>query len=137
MPKQLRDHRFFRLWTIVFMVGGIFLLAACSAGDSGGAAEAVEAYYQALTEENVDQMKSLSCADWEEFAQLEFDAFAGVKTALKDLRCEVTGTEGDDTLVSCTGAIVATYGTEDQEFELDGLIFRTVQEAGEWRMCGN
>lgn len=113
------------------------LLAGCgSGGGSDAAGQVVVDYYRALTEGNVDQMKSLSCAAWEENAQLEFDAFAGVQTELGDLQCAPSGTDGDVTLVNCTGAIIATYGNEQQNFDLGGIDYRVVQEAGEWRMCG-
>lgn len=113
----------------------VLLLAACSqaASDPGGV---VVQYYQALVDEDIDRMKSLSCAAWEENAQLEFDAFAGVETALGDLSCQTAGTEGEYTLVECTGAIQATYGNEVQDFDLGGVPYRVIQEAGEWRMCG-
>ena len=89
-----------------------------------------------LAEGNVDQMISLSCADWEQNARLEFDAFAGVQTELGDLQCTSSGKDGDVTLVTCTGEILATYGNEQQNFDLGGIDYRVVQEAGEWRMCG-
>ena len=111
------------------------LLAGCSSAASDPGAVVVD-YYRALTEENLDRMRSLSCAAWEENAQLEFDAFAGVETELGDLTCQVVGTEGEVTLVECTGAIIATYGNEVQDFDLGGVTNRVVQEAGEWRMCG-
>lgn len=113
------------------------LLAACgSGGGSDAAAQVVEDYYRALAEGNVDQMISLSCADWEQNARLEFDAFAGVQTELGDLQCTSSGKDGDVTLVTCTGEILATYGNEQQNFPLGGIDYRVVQEAGEWRMCG-
>lgn len=126
MPKLI-------LLTMLFAL----LLAGCGAGGGSDAAgQVVEDYYRALTEENVNQMKSLSCAAWEENAQLEFDAFAGVQTELGDLQCTPSGKDGDVTLVSCTGDIIATYGDEQTNFPLGDVEYRVVQEAGEWRMCG-
>lgn len=113
----------------------VLLLAGCSSAGSDPAAVVVE-YYRALTEGNADRMRSLSCAAWEENAQLEFDAFAGVETELGELSCQTVGSEGEVTLVECTGAIMATYGNEVQDFDLGGVTYRVVQEAGEWRMCG-
>lgn len=115
-----------------------FVLAACSSSGnkSDAAGQAVVEYYQGLTSGNVDQMKSNSCAAWEEAAQLEFDAFAGVETRLDNLVCQSNGTEEEYTLIACTGGIIATYGNEDTDFDLSNFTFRTLQEAGEWRMCG-
>jgi hypothetical protein len=122
---------------ILLAIALVWLLAGCSpAADSSGAAEVVEAYYQALADENADQMRSLSCAAWEENAQLEFDAFAGVETELDSFVCEVSGTDGEFTLVECSGKIVATYGNEKQDFDLGDVTYKSLVEAGEWRMCG-
>jgi hypothetical protein len=123
-------------WILVFLATLSFAwgLAACANHDS--ATNAVEAYIQALVAKDPDKLSTLSCAAWEEQALVELDAFAGVKTALKDLKCQENGKEGDTTLVSCTGNIVATYGNEDQEFPLDRRSFKAIQDGGEWRMCG-
>jgi hypothetical protein len=128
---------------VVFLCFGCFVLlsfalAACSGSGnkSDAAGQVVVEYYQGLTSGDVNQMKSLSCAAWEEAAQLEFDAFAGVETRLDNLQCQSNGTEGEYTLVTCTGGIIATYGNEDTNFDLSSFTFRTLQEAGEWRMCG-
>lgn len=124
-----------------FFLLGILSLAACTGnGASGnlsaGAEGAVEAYFKALTEENLDQMIALSCADWEAGARLEFDAFAGVSTSLDNLQCRTVGNADQYTLVSCEGAILATYGDEQQSFDLSRSTYQVVEETGEWRMCG-
>jgi ABC-type glycerol-3-phosphate transport system substrate-binding protein len=125
-----------RAWLLLLAAGLLILaLAACSSPASDPAGVVVE-YYRALVDGNLDRMKSLSCAAWEENAQLEFDAFAGVETALGDLTCQAAGTDGEYTLVECSGAIEATYGNEVQDFDLGGVSYRVLQEAGEWRMCG-
>jgi hypothetical protein len=123
---------------LVCLIFFSFILAACgnSGETSDTAGQVVVDYYEALTNGDVNLMRSLSCADWEEDAQLEFDAFAGVTTRLNNLQCQSAGTEGEFTQVSCTGGILATYGNEDTEFDLSSFTFRTLQEAGEWRMCG-
>lgn len=120
---------------ILFLFLISIVLVGCSSG-SGDAAQVVEDYYLALTEENINQMKSLSCAAWEENAQLEFDAFAGVQTELNNLQCSVVDTQAEISLVECTGGILATYGNEQQDFDLGDVTYQVIQEAGEWRMCG-
>ena len=42
--------------------------------------------------------------------------------------------EGDSNVVTCTGQIVATYGTEQTSFPLTS--YTVVQEDGEWKWCG-
>ena len=126
----------------LFLTATIFLftllLTSCtgSGGSNDGAVEAVETYIQALSDKNADHMIAASCAAWEEQAQLELDAFAGVQTRVEDMACQVTGSEGETTLVSCTGQIVATYSAEDRNFPLDTTAFQVMQEGGEWRVCG-
>jgi ABC-type glycerol-3-phosphate transport system substrate-binding protein len=113
-------------------------LAACG-GESAtgeGAAQAVESYLTALVNKDSDKLMSLSCADFEADATLELDAFQAVEAALKDASCVEAGTEGDATLVACTGAIVATYGGEDQALDLSGRVYKVVQEGGDWLVCG-
>ena len=113
------------------------LLGAC--GGSGGGdqpGQVVEAYFEALVEKDGDRMASLSCAAWEGMARQELDSFAGVPASLEGVSCQATGSEDEFTLVTCQGAILATYGAEDQELSLVGINYRTLQEAGEWRFCG-
>lgn len=97
---------------------------------------AVEAYIQALVAKDVNQMISLSCADWEASARQEFNSFAAVKLTLNDLKCQEAGKDGGYTLVSCTGVIIASYGSEDLQLDLKDQVYRTLNENGEWRVCG-
>jgi len=114
----------------------LFLLVSCSGADEDLAGKAVEVYLQALVSENVDNLATLSCASWEEQAVMEVDAFVGVSASLDNVLCKQTGTENGDTLVSCQGEILATYNNEQQSLPLEGLVYRVVQESGEWLVCG-
>jgi hypothetical protein len=126
---------------VFYLVIGIFivfLLSGCSgASSSGSAPAAIEAYLQALANKDLNQMINLSCAAWEPQARLEYDSFAAVKVSLQNAQCKDAGQENSMTVVACTGAIVATYGTEDMQIELAERPFLALQEGGEWRMCGN
>lgn len=118
---------------------GLWGLAAC--GGSGQtsdspASQTVYEYLQALVERQPNTMASLSCAAWEEQAQIEFDAFAAVKLELKNAACKESGKDGDFSLVTCSGAIIANYGAEDQKIDLAERTYKVAQEGGEWRMCG-
>lgn len=125
---------------IVFVLIALaFLLSACAAGnDAGGAGApaAVEDYLTALVTQDSDRISTLSCADWEEMALLELDSFQGVTARVEEPGCTQTGTDGDATLVTCSGKIIATYNNEDQELGLDARVFRVVEEGGNWLMCG-
>lgn len=113
----------------------MIILAACSGGGSESA-RTVEAYLKALAEKNGAQLAALSCAAWEEDAMLELDSFQAVSTELKDLACAESGSEDGDTLVTCTGSLLATYNNEQQELDLSLHIYRVVTEGGEQRVCG-
>ncbi len=114
-----------------------FVLAACGGqAVERTAAEPVEAYVRALAAKDADQMFSVSCNAWEEQAQFELDTFVGVETVVEGLACQIAGTAGDYTLVTCQGKIVANYGGENRDFDLAANTYQALQEDGEWRMCG-
>jgi hypothetical protein len=123
-----------------FLLTGIFgliTLAACNGNNPNlGAPAAIQTYLQALVDRDVNQMIASSCAAWESQARVELNSFTAVKLKLQDLNCQEAGQDTGYTLVSCTGLIMATYGTEEQQINLAGRKFRAVQEGGEWRMCG-
>jgi hypothetical protein len=114
--------------TILLIVA--MLLAAC--GDvAGDPADTVERYIEAKATGDSETITSLLCSELEADLQRESMSFASVEARTEGLSC--SRVDGSDT-VSCEGAIVATYGTEDREFELGS--YRVVQEDGEWRWCG-
>src|SRR5690349_3807822 len=85
-----------------------FVLAGCQSNDEA-AANAIQAYLAAKADANLEQMTRLSCTDWEPQAQIEATSFASMDAQLDNVACTVSGTDGDYTLVSCTGKIVTTY----------------------------
>jgi len=97
---------------------------------------AIEAYLQALIDKDVNQMINMSCSGWESQARLEYDSFAAVDLSLEEIDCQSGGQEDSYAFVSCTGRIIASYGEEDLIIELSERVFKTVEEGGEWRMCG-
>ena len=123
-----------RSHAIVLMT--ILLLVAGCAKAQASAAEPVEAYLQAIVDQDVDRLSTLVCADYADAALLELDAFMGVEATLQDVKCSELETVENDATVTCTGAIVATYNNEQQEFSLVGRQYQLVQEGGEWLVCG-
>jgi hypothetical protein len=111
------------------------LLSACSGGQHPAAAS-VEAFLKALVRKDEAQMVTLTCEAYETEALLEYDAFSLVQTRLEGLDCQVDNVAGDTATVVCQGAIFATYGMEDQEFDLTGRKYQVVQRGGEWLVCG-
>lgn len=117
---------------------GIFILTACggSPTSSSGAAKAVEDYLRALVARDVNTMIDQACLEWEKQARVEYDAFSAVKLDLQDLSCRETEKDGRYTLVTCSGSIIANYGTEDLNIDVAERTYQAVEENGLWRMCG-
>ena len=121
--------------SFILMIAGMALLA-CSGGSSNAPAKAVEDYLNALVAKDEDRLPTLVCGDWEEDALIELDSFQAVTPRLEDAVCTQTGTDGDTSLVNCTGKIIATYNEEDQELDLSVRTYQVVQEGGDWLVCG-
>ncbi|MCL5998179.1 MAG: hypothetical protein M1546_19330 [Chloroflexi bacterium] len=100
------------------------------------ASQAIYAYLEARTKENVDKMVQLSCAAWEEQAHIEAVSFRGRQARLQDATCADNGSDGEFTLVLCQGKIMTNYGGESRELDLSHRQFKTIFDHGEWRMCG-
>lgn len=117
-------------WGAVFVMLAL-VLAACA---SDGPEQAVQGYFEALVEGDEATARALSCAEWESVAATRVSSFEALDARLDGVTCTADG-EGDGfTRVTCTGQIVITYGTENQEIPL--ASYRAVREGGEWRMCG-
>jgi len=96
----------------------------------------VEAYLATLVAKDSDRLPTLVCGDWEEDALMELDSFQAVDARLEDMSCSQSGIDGDTTLVSCTGNIVMTYNSEDQNLDLSTRTYQVVQQGGDWLVCG-
>jgi len=113
----------------------IFLFAACN-GSSADAAAAIESYIRLLVNKDLERVSTLACADWEAEAKTDLESFTAVSVTVDNLTCQDAGTDGDFTLVTCSGKIIANYGNEEMEIDLSERTYQAVYEAGEWRMCG-
>jgi hypothetical protein len=118
----------------------VIILCACNTGKSNlkqdEAAKAVEAYLQALVSQDSVRVASLSCSTWEEQARSDLESFSAVKSSIDGLACKVAGQDGQNTLVNCTGKIIANYNGENQEIDLSARTYQAVQDGGQWLMCG-
>jgi hypothetical protein len=114
---------------VVFLVG-------CGQETSSDAASAIKTYIEALVSQDEALLINASCTDWEDDAILELDSLSAVSVSLENFNCTETGKDGEATLVTCTGNLVANYNGEDQVIDLADRAYVTVQEGGEWRMCG-
>lgn len=117
-----------------------FLLTACggnSASTSASpSAQAVTDYLNALAAKDSAKLSALTCAEWESDALMELDSFAAVETKLDALDCKENGKEGDTTLVACTGNLILTYNTENQEIDLSHRTYIVTEQGGESVVCG-
>jgi hypothetical protein len=113
------------------------VLVGCSSNQpQGDPGQAVIAYLEALLNKDRTKLSTLSCPEWGSQAQIEADSFDAVTARLDNAVCKETGKEGDFTLVTCTGKIIANYGGEDQDFPLEGKTYQVKYYDNEWRMCG-
>jgi hypothetical protein len=119
---------------VVICVVAIMFSACVKATDP--AAKAVENYLTALVNKDANAISALSCAKWESSALLELDSLQAVSTRLENLSCAVTGTDGASTQVICQGKILATYNSEDQQFDLSVRTYQVVNQGGEYLVCG-
>jgi len=107
------------------------ILAACGGGSAGDPAQTVENYLQAKADGDAETIQQLLCSEMEGVLERESRAFESVSGVhIESMAC----TDEGNSKVSCTGSIVATYGTEDTEFPL--TAYRVVEEDGEWKWCG-
>jgi hypothetical protein len=111
------------------------LLQACRPSRHPAAA-AVETYLQALVAKDEARFTGLTCKAFESDALLEFDSFSLVQTRLEDVKCQAQDATGSSANVTCQGKIVATYGAEDQQFDLASRTYQVQKEGGDWLVCG-
>lgn len=131
----MKLHSFPSIAFILFLL--LILLASCSQAEAQDPpAAAIESYFTALVEKDKPALLNLACVAWEEGAQTDSLAYDGVTARLENMECKVNGKDGDFTLVSCAGNLIATYFGEDKPISLEDRAYLAVQEGGEWRMCG-
>lgn len=124
-----------RHWFLLAVFLGAILLPACSgAGDAS--VQVVQKYLQAMVSGDSAQTTKLACKDFEDQAAKDADSFTGVKASLEGAACKKSGSDQGAELVSCTGKISATYGNEQQQFDLAGPTYKVVQQSGDWLVCG-
>ncbi len=135
---MLKVRLCFLLIFIPLIVIHTALLSACTNVSPGqAAAAAVQSYWQAMVDRDLNKVVELSCADWEAQARTEFNSFSAVKLKLENVACQAPAdASGQSIKVTCTGAIIANYGAEDLTIDIANRAYNTVNEGGEWRMCG-
>ncbi len=120
----------------ILMLALSILLSACGASASIGAAPAVEGYITALATKDQAALTSNSCADWEDDALIELDSFALVEVTVDGMSCAEAGSDGEVTLVDCTGMLNMSYNGEPQSLDLADRTYEVVEQDGNWLVCG-
>ena len=125
-------------WRIAFLLIFVLLVGCNTVQSSQKPAEvqALEQYIQALVAKDEAAYSRLICPAWEAEAFLEYDAYQGVKTDLKDITCQRTGSQNDIAKVVCQGKISLNYGNEKQEVDLSSRVYQLKPNAGSWQVCG-
>lgn len=118
------------LW--IGLLSLLLVLAACA--DEGDPAQAVEQYFQAQLDGDVNELRGLLCTNLEAEVEDRANSLAGLDAELRDVECTRGDTEGEYTIVNCEGVIFINYGTENSELPL--ASYRTILEDGQWKMCG-
>jgi len=107
------------------------MVAAACTSSGGDPAKTVEDYLTAKVAGDETTLRGLLCSSMEADLQREAESFAGLDAKLEGMSCQ---RQGDSDVVTCSGQIVATYGTENTSFPLTS--YKVVQEDGEWKWCG-
>lgn len=124
------------LLILSFVILATIGLAACSPSSSDSPAQAVEEYWNVIVAKDAERLPTLVCGDWEDDALTVLDSLQAVSARLDDASCSQTATDGDIALVDCTGKMILTYDTEDQEIDLSVFTYEVIQEGGDWLVCG-
>ena len=120
----------------LIMILSALVLSACAASNADAPAATMQAYWQAMAAKDSAALSSLTCADYEAVALTNLDSFQSVELALKDLSCTTATSTDTSAEVTCSGALVASYGAEDTDFDLGSTTYILTKEAGNWLMCG-
>jgi hypothetical protein len=134
MENRLIKRLLQKMGALVLVLAFLGLLTACSSARHP-AVVTVEDYLNALVDKDEARLVSLVCPEYEEEALLEFDSFSLVKTKLDGLACQAEAQDGFAS-VTCQGQILATYGTEDQQFDLSERLYQVEEKGGDWLICG-
>lgn len=124
----------------LFLLIASLIFAACG-GESAPAetpsapndapARAVEAYLTAKVAADRDGMIRLICSAREAEIDITEMSFMGTQAVTEGMACS---SNTDNTVVTCEGSIVASYGGESRTISLSS--YNVVEEDGQWRWCG-
>jgi hypothetical protein len=120
------------IFSLLVIVTILLTLTGCKGEDRNNPQAVVEDYLQAKINRDSDTIQKLLCSDMEIYLERETHTFETVSDArIEDMSCTWDKAQS---VVRCSGKIVASYGSEQTEFPLEA--YRLVQEDGQWKWCG-
>jgi len=128
----MRQIRFFGL---VGACACLLVLGGCSQ-QQDSPTNAVQTYLAARVAADQSKIAALTCKDQEGLAEAEAASFKSLNAKLDNVSCATSGTDAGFTIVACTGNILTTYNGETTPRPLAGKNFKTIQEDGQWKVCG-
>ena len=121
-----------RLTVRLTLLIALLMLAACAgSSNSNDPAQVVQDYLAAKVAGDNQTVQRLLCSSMESDLKREETSFSSIEARIQGMSCQ---RQGDTDVVTCTGKILAVYGTETSEFPLTS--YQVVQEDGEWKWCG-
>jgi PBP1b-binding outer membrane lipoprotein LpoB len=117
---------------IVFLT---IFMASCSSEEPS--VQVVNAYLQAVVDQDDIALQKLVCEEWQFDAMMEMDSFLAVNPQLEDVSCSIVEQTENSHTVNCTGNILATYNEEQQKIDLSLRNYIVNQVSGEWLVCGH
>jgi len=121
---------------LVTLLVGNLILTACASSKTDAPAKAVEGYWNTIVAKDSGRLPTLVCGAFEEEALTTLDSLQAVSARLDNFSCTQSGTDGDIALVNCTGSMVLTYDTEDQQIDLSAFTYEVIEQGGDWLVCG-
>lgn len=93
-------------------------------------------YLRALVDKDEATYTQLVCPSWAPTAFLEFDAYKGVESQMKEPSCRLLSSQDNMSKVNCQGKILQNYGSENQEIDLSPRIYQLISNGENWQVCG-
>ena len=117
--------------TIICIVAAV-IVAGCASEDN--TASIVEAYLQAIVNDDVERLAELTCAEAEADAITAATSFRGTDAEIQGMQCRISEANEGYNIIDCQGKIAVSYQAELREFPLGR--YRVIQTGDVWRVCG-
>jgi hypothetical protein len=124
--------RALHLWPLCL----VLLLAACGNATAQTPQAAIENYLRTRMAGDEATLLPLVCNAREAAARTEALSFKAMQASIETLSCSAGATEGEFTLVACTGVMITSYQGETRSRDLSARQYKALLEDGRWKACG-